>query len=111
MDPSDYEDLQKMVLTMTDVMHELVQEVTNEKDPVRKKREATVEANNTWSDLADENWCLSCQTEGGDLEAMRTVGFGYVRGALCRAHPIQRAPLGLVAVGQMPLGSAGLRRD
>ena len=54
MDPSDYEDLQKMVLTMTDVMHELVQEVTNEKDPVRKKREATVEANNTWSDLADE---------------------------------------------------------
>ena len=54
MDPSDYEDLQKMVSTMTDVMHELVQEITNEKDPVRKKREATVEANNTWSDLADE---------------------------------------------------------
>ena len=54
MDPSDYEDLQKMVLTMTDVMHELVQEVTNEKDPVRKKREATIETNNTWSDLADE---------------------------------------------------------
>ena len=24
------------------------------KDPGRKKREATVEANNTWSDLADE---------------------------------------------------------
>ena len=54
MDPSDYEDLQKMVSTMTDVMHELVQEVTNEKDPVRKKREATIETNNTWSDLADE---------------------------------------------------------
>ena len=54
MDPSDYEDLQKMVSTMTDVMHELVQEVTNEKDPVRKKREATAEANNTWSNLADE---------------------------------------------------------
>ena len=54
MDPSDYEDLQKMVSTMTDVMHELVQEITNEKDPVRKKREATVEADNTWSDLADE---------------------------------------------------------
>ena len=54
MDPSDYEDLQKMVSTMTDVMHELVQEITNEKDPVRKKREATFEANNTWSDLADE---------------------------------------------------------
>ena len=54
MDPSDYEDLQKMVSTMTDVMHELVQEITNEKDPVRKNREATVEANNTWSDLADE---------------------------------------------------------
>ena len=54
MDPSDYEDLQKMVSTMTDVMHELVQEITNEKDPVRKKREAAVEANNTWSDLADE---------------------------------------------------------
>ena len=54
MDPSDYEDLQKMVLTMTDVMHELVQEITNEKDPVRKKREATIETNNTWSDLADE---------------------------------------------------------
>ena len=54
MDPSDYEDLQKMVSTMTDMMHELVQEITNEKDPVRKKREATVEANNTWSDLADE---------------------------------------------------------
>ena len=54
MDPSDYEDLQKMVSTMTDVMHELVQEITNEKDPVRKKREATLEADNTWSDLADE---------------------------------------------------------
>ena len=54
MDPGDYEDLQKMVSTMTDVMHELVQEITNEKDPVRKKREATVEAKNTWSDLADE---------------------------------------------------------
>ena len=54
MDPNDYEDLRKMVSTMTDVMHELVQEITNEKDPVRKKREATVEANNTWSDLADE---------------------------------------------------------
>ena len=54
MDPSDYEDLQKMVSTMTDMMHELVQEVTNEKDPVRKKREATIETNNTWSDLADE---------------------------------------------------------
>ena len=54
MDPSDYEDLQKMVSTMTDVMHELVQEITNEKDPVRKKREATVEANNSWADLADE---------------------------------------------------------
>ena len=54
MDPNDYEDLQKMVSAMTDVMHELVQEITNEKDPVRKKREATVEANNTWSDLADE---------------------------------------------------------
>ena len=54
MNPSDYEDLQKMVSTMTDVMHELVQEITNEKDPVRIKREATVEANNTWSDLADE---------------------------------------------------------
>ena len=58
MDPSDYEDLQKMVSTMTDVMHELVQEITNEKDPVRKKREATVEANNTWSDLADETEIL-----------------------------------------------------
>ena len=54
MDPSDYEDLQDAVSIMTDVMHELVQEITNEKDPVRKKREATVEANNTWSDLADE---------------------------------------------------------
>ena len=54
MDPSDYEDLQKIVSTMTNVMHELVKEITNEKDPVRKKREATVEANNTWSDLADE---------------------------------------------------------
>jgi hypothetical protein len=39
---------------MTDMMHNLVQEITNEKEPVRKKREATVEANNTWSDLADE---------------------------------------------------------
>ena len=58
MDPSDYEDVQKMVSTMTDVMHELVQEITNEKDPVRKKREATVEANNTWSDLADETEIL-----------------------------------------------------
>ena len=54
MDPSDYEDLQNAVSIMTDMMHELVQEITNEKDPVRKKREATVEANNTWSDLADE---------------------------------------------------------
>ena len=54
MDPSDYEDLQNAVSIMTDVMHELVQEIANEKDPVRKKREATVEANNTWSDLADE---------------------------------------------------------
>ena len=54
MDPSDYEDLQKMVSAMTDVMHELVQEITNEKDPVRKKREAAIETNNTWSDLADE---------------------------------------------------------
>ena len=54
MDPSDYEDLQNAVSIMTDVMHELVQEITNEKDPVRKKREATVENNNTWSDLADE---------------------------------------------------------
>ena len=54
MDPSDYEDLQDAVSIMTDMMHELVQEITNEKDPVRKKREATVEANNTWSDLADE---------------------------------------------------------
>ena len=52
MDPSDYEDLQNAVSIMTDVMHELVQEITNEKDPVRKKREAAV--NNTWSDLADE---------------------------------------------------------
>ena len=54
MDSSDYEDLQKAVSIMTDMMHELVQEITNEKDPARKKREATVEANNTWSDLADE---------------------------------------------------------
>ena len=54
MDPNDYEDLQKMVSTMTDMMHELVQEITNEKEPVRKKREATLEADNTWSDLADE---------------------------------------------------------
>ena len=54
MDPSDYEDLQNAVSIMTDMMHELVQEITNEKDPVRKKRETAVEANNTWSDLADE---------------------------------------------------------
>ena len=54
MDPSDYEDLQDAVSIMTDMMHELVQEITNEKDPVRKKRETAVEANNTWSDLADE---------------------------------------------------------
>ena len=54
MDPSDYEDLQNAVSIMTDMMHELVQEITNEKDPVRKKREAIVENNNTWSDLADE---------------------------------------------------------
>ena len=52
MDPSDYEDLQNAVSIMTDMMHELVQEITNEKDPVRKKRETAV--NNTWSDLADE---------------------------------------------------------
>ena len=54
MDPSDYEDLQNAVSIMTDMMHELVQEITNEKDPVRKKRETAVEANNTWYDLADE---------------------------------------------------------
>ena len=54
MDPSDYEDLQNAVSIMTDMMHELVQEITNEKDPIRKKRETAVENNNTWSDLADE---------------------------------------------------------